>query len=376
METTEYTIRAIPSIKKYTVGCFDSNFEFSKNLKSPISMYREKEKEVEEEAENPELVPGHMAYRKKKRRRFRSQMVENWIIEEDGQDKKYIGNLQGGQKASYMCFMLNEDKNEFQMVPIEDWFKFKKPLNYRTLTLDEAEDLNSEKNRKVERWLMKHKSLGNSTDEMGNNLFIGSKSSEYRTKSKPKETNEGVSDFQEKFDDDESEAEVDNTVSNVVVEESDESDNEASLLSSTGQAMKDLLKRQQKGDLKNSKEEDDENFVIKHDLGGNVIRVKKTTSGEKRSIDQVGDVNEGGDKSKKVKTTPSKESNRLSEASVQNMLQRYGGRMKTRDLLKKLKKQLNTSDDKALLRDILRTICTVEEDAVDGRMVVLKSQFM
>ncbi|KAI9906604.1 hypothetical protein PsorP6_002787 [Peronosclerospora sorghi] len=63
------------------------------------------------------------------------------------------------------------------------------------------------------------------------------------------------------------------------------------------------------------------------------------------------------------------------ETGVQQELIRYGGRMRTRGLLRKLKKLIVTDNDKAPPKDILRTICDVEVDAIDGRLLVLKSQF-
>ncbi|KAI9895317.1 hypothetical protein PsorP6_018774 [Peronosclerospora sorghi] len=68
-------------------------------------------------------------------------------------------------------------------------------------------------------------------------------------------------------------------------------------------------------------------------------------------------------------------SNKLTEAGMQQELIRYGGRMRTRDLLRKLNKLIVTYNDNTLLKDILWTICDVEVDAIDGRLLVLKSQF-
>ncbi|KAI9918074.1 hypothetical protein PsorP6_012317 [Peronosclerospora sorghi] len=76
-----------------------------------------------------------------------------------------------------------------------------------------------------------------------------------------------------------------------------------------------------------------------------------------------------------AKISAAASSNKLTEAGVQQQLIRYGGRMRTGDLLRKLKKLIVTANDKALLKDILRTICDVEMDAIDGCLLVLKSQF-
>ena len=125
-----------------------------------------------------------------------------------------------------------------------------------------------------------------------------------------------------------------------------------------------------------------EHYVIKRDLGGNIIRTKvvepadeETKKGEKRTREQAQKAGKDEPPTKKQNTTNPTTELRLTEAAVQQELIKYGGRRKTRDVLKRFKKLLNTADDKALFRDILRTICTVEVDPIDGRILVLKSQF-
>jgi hypothetical protein len=181
--------------------------------------------------------------------------------------------------------------------------------------------------------------------------------------------------------------------------------------------MKDLLKRAQSGemDASNEKSDDDEASSedeysakdmdkIRRDLGGNIIRdrvetaptavatsdeaisattdatstgngAKTQEASTKRKADQaLSGAEEPVAKQPKSSTTSSS-SNKLTEALVQQELIRYGGRMRTKDLLKKLKRLVVTDDDKALLKDIVRTICNVEVDVIDGKMLVLKSQF-
>lgn len=164
--------------------------------------------------------------------------------------------------------------------------------------------------------------------------------------------------------------------------------------------------------------DEDENYtakdmdvIIKRDLGGNIIRERVTAGGDSgasgdtktgtgaadnaSSADANGKTKSGAagvdsangkrkaDDGRKTEEPPTKiqkpaapsSSNKLTEAGVQQELIRYGGRMRTRDLLRKLKKLIVTDNDKALLKDILRTICDVEVDAIDGRLLVLKSQF-
>lgn len=358
-----------------------------------------------------------------------------------------------------MLLVKNRHNDEFSVMPVEQWFRFKKPLNYRTLTLDEAEEMNNEKKRAVERWLMKHKLAGEDKNDAGGDTvsasrvrtgalptasskpkaegddIFGATEARPRRVARPKPrggegaTGEDGGDFEEKFDDDESDAEIHNDQPQGLESDSEEDEFEVDpegtgKLTETGQAMKDLLKRAQNGEmLENNKEkedddddEEDDNFtakdmdVIKRDLGGNIIRDRSTAPSETAASSEVktgtsaadGNVVDANSKlkgpaaaggsvtgkrkeddsrakedtpAKAAKTSAASSQNKLTEAGVQQELIRYGGRMRTRDLLRKLKKLIITDNDKALLKDILRTICDVEVDAIDGRLLVLKSQF-
>ncbi|KAI9910269.1 hypothetical protein PsorP6_010333 [Peronosclerospora sorghi] len=189
--------------------------------------------------------------------------------------------------------------------------------------------------------------------------------------------------------------------------------------------MKDLLKRAKNGEMLENKkdkeeeddDEEDENFtakdmdVIKRDLG-DIIRDRSVASSDGATF---GDVKAGAiaadaasvselngkakgtatvgvdgsngkrkaDDSRAKEDTPQKmakisaaaSSNKLTETDVQQELIRYDILMRTRDLLRKLKKLIVTDNYKSLLKDILRSICDVEVDEIDGRLFVLKSQF-
>ncbi|KAI9913326.1 hypothetical protein PsorP6_005489 [Peronosclerospora sorghi] len=198
------------------------------------------------------------------------------------------------------------------------------------------------------------------TKTENDDIFGVAETARPRRVTRPKPRGEGATGedggvFEEKIDDDESDAELHHDEPQGLESDSDKDEFEVDpegtgKLTETGQAMKDLLKRAQNGEmLENNKDkededddEEDENFtamdmdVIKRDLGG--------TSSATFLLHRA-------------------------------MLIRYGGRMRTRDLLRKLKKLIVTDNDKALLKDILRTICDVEVDAIDARLLVLKSQF-
>ncbi|TMW56117.1 hypothetical protein Poli38472_008765 [Pythium oligandrum] len=455
-EEETFVLRATPSIKRYNIARFDVPTvpKFS-TCAQPVMMYREPEKVIEDEEEKKEEEIGYNpALRKRRRRRRKDTRTANWVIEDNEGKNKYVGAFEGGQSSMYCLFVKNRHNDEFSVIPVEHWFRFKKPLNYRTLTLEEAEELNNEKKRAVERWLMKHKMFNDEKTESndvvgaprvrtgavgggakkkpgeeGGDIFEVKESKPRRAAPRPKKAAEGEAmgedggDFDEKFDDDESEAEIEHEDAKAVESESDDEDfgegEGTGKLTETGQAMKDLLKRAQSGEMSADKEQDNEtgegsdeeysaqDMDVIRDLGGNIIRGRAPAAAA-----SGGDANaNGGDKSgdangsakgneatngkrtatddapgqppaKVQKTPPPKpvaptasSAVKLTEAHVQNELIRFGGRMKSRDLLKKLKKLLQTDSDRALLKDILRTICNVEKDAIEGNLFVLKAQF-
>ncbi|POM61599.1 Transcription factor TFIIF complex alpha subunit Tfg1 [Phytophthora palmivora] len=459
-ETETLVLRATPSIKRYNIARFDlPELPRFNTCAQPVMMYREPERVDEEEEKEDEAPVGYNpALRKRRRRRRKDTRTAGWVIEDSEGKNKFNGTFEGGQASTYMLLVKNRHNDEFSVMPVEQWFRFKKPLNYRTLTLEEAEEMNNEKKRAVERWLMKHKLAGEDkvdasgdtvsaprvrtgalatastkTKTEGDDIFGVTETARPRRVARPKARGEGATgedggDFEEKFDDDESDAEIHNDEPQGLESDSDEDEFEVDpegtgKLTETGQAMKDLLKRAQNGEMLENKDKDeedddeeDDNYtakdmdVIKRDLGGNIIRDRSVVSGESGAA--ANDAKAGGaatdgssaaDSNGKAKAptapgadgangkrkqegrepdeTPTKiqktsaASTKLTEAGVQQELIRYGGRMRTRDLLRKLKKLIVTDNDKALLKDILRTICDVEVDAIDGRLLVLKSQF-
>lgn len=446
-------LRATPSIKRYNIARFDvPQVPKFAECAQPVMMYPEPERVDEEDEEKKDEEPAgyNPALRKRRRRRRKDTRTAGWVIEDQEGKNKFLGTFEGGQQSTYMLLVKNRHNDEFSVMPVEQWFRFKKPLGYRTLTLDEAEDLNNEKKRAVERWLMKHKLAGEDkadasdaisaprmrTGAVGGaakgakgeqDIFSVSENRPRRVVRAPKKSEEGAptgedgGDFDEKFDDDESEAEIEHDDAKALPSDSEEEEFETEgtgKLTETGQAMKDLLRRAQSGEMDaaneknedNEGDEEDDGFSAQDmdkmanrepliDLGGNLIRRPDQQPTASNQNTKTGANTTDGkptktpaDSGKKVddgKTTNGapantngtrvpggkQEATRLTEAGVQTELIRYGGRMRTRDLLKRLRKLIVTDDDKALLKDILRTICDVEVDAIDGRMLVLKSQF-
>ncbi|RHY31420.1 hypothetical protein DYB32_003510 [Aphanomyces invadans] len=408
-------------------------------------MFKEPDREIEDDEEVKEEPQGwNPALRKKRRRRRKDNRIKNWIIQENDSKTLFSGTVEGGVTSSYMLMVKVPNKNEFQMFPVEDWFRFKKPISYPTLTLQEAESLAVEKKRAVERWLMKHeKKDGNDVapsasmitgalrtvkppdDDDGGTIFAEPKAPRRRggaiakRASEVDATGDDGGDFTEIFSDDEGQQEVEKTKNDVASESSeDEFEDDATKkpLTDEGKALQDLVKRTKEqsenptaaatADANRDDSSDDETkqdkdttVVKRFDFYGNPVKETvpavtaagadgngaaaasgaAATSTEADSLKRKHGVDDG-DKpgAKKHQTAPTTKASavpKLTEALIQEELIRYGGRMKTKDLIKKLKKLLVTADDKALFRDIVRTICDVEEDPVDGRYMVLKPQF-
>ncbi|OQR81603.1 hypothetical protein THRCLA_23337 [Thraustotheca clavata] len=425
----EYTLRLIPSIKKYNIARFNEEDmpNFSK-CPQPVIMYEEPEKAPDEEEEKEKEAAGwNPGMKKRRRRRRKDNRIKNWIIEDNDSQAKFTGTVEGGVTSTYMLMVKTPHKNEFQVVPVEQWFRFKKPLSYRTLTLEEAEELSNEKKRAVERWLMSSNLAGekkNDTDvvptstmktgalqssttaSQSDDIFAVAEAKAGKRRRPNKAATEGDptgddgGDFDEVFDDDESGHELEGPNGKEVDEsESEDEIEDGSKDKKVVVSLEELLKRTQEQSKKKTTtedgdkdSEDDESSSTpaqkyQYDDYGSLIQQTKPAENSteaapaqeqkapppakptpvKRPID---------DKPKESNKKPKSSSQlKLTEALVQAEFIKYGGRMKQRDVLKRFKRYLLTKEDKSLLRDILRTICDTEEDPVDGAYLVLKSQF-
>ncbi|KAJ2756563.1 transcription factor IIF subunit tfg1, partial [Coemansia nantahalensis] len=89
------------------------------------------------------------------KRRLDIEEARPWVLEDDDEKEVWTGTLEGGQSSSYVLFVLAE--NGFKVVPVDRWYKFAPKLNYKTLTLDEAEE-ELQRQRKGhathDRWIM------------------------------------------------------------------------------------------------------------------------------------------------------------------------------------------------------------------------------
>ncbi|KAI9913913.1 hypothetical protein PsorP6_006637 [Peronosclerospora sorghi] len=120
-------------------------------------MYRKPEwVDDEEEKEYVVSVGYNPALRKRRRRRRNDTRTAGWVIEDSEGNNKFNGTFEDEQSSTYMLLVKNRHNDEFSVMLVEQWFRFKKPLSYCMLTLEEAEEMNNEKKLAVERWLMKH----------------------------------------------------------------------------------------------------------------------------------------------------------------------------------------------------------------------------
>ena len=55
-------------------------------------------------------------------------------------DNKYTGTLLAEQASKYFILKFNEDTKKIEVFPGDDWWTFKKDINYNTMSLEEAEE--------------------------------------------------------------------------------------------------------------------------------------------------------------------------------------------------------------------------------------------
>jgi hypothetical protein len=78
---------------------------------------------------------------------------------------KYSGNLMSEQTSKYLIFNTKLNSDAIEIYPAENWFMFKKDINYKTINLDDAEDKMRMKSHIVESLKNKKKETNISTKE-------------------------------------------------------------------------------------------------------------------------------------------------------------------------------------------------------------------
>ncbi|KAI7902644.1 uncharacterized protein BX663DRAFT_473038 [Cokeromyces recurvatus] len=97
-------------------------------------------------------------------REIKEQEHRPWILEDyDGQNS-FTGTYEGGQRSAYVFFVLTE--SGFKVVPVDKWYKFQPKRNFKTLSLEEAEEqLKKQQKRENGRWMMLKRESENSNSE-------------------------------------------------------------------------------------------------------------------------------------------------------------------------------------------------------------------
>lgn len=79
-----------------------------------------------------------------------------WILEDDIGQSSFQGHLEGGQTAAF--YYLAMQGKDFVAYPTTSWYNFTKQLQYKTMSLEEAEDVMNHRRKKADiykKWLMK-----------------------------------------------------------------------------------------------------------------------------------------------------------------------------------------------------------------------------
>ncbi|KAJ1662248.1 transcription factor IIF subunit tfg1 [Coemansia sp. RSA 1813] len=100
------------------------------------------------------------------KRRLDIEEARPWVLEDDDEKDVWTGSLEGAQNSAYVLFVLTDDG--FKVVPVDRWYKFTPKLKYKTLTLDEAEEVlkSEQKIDSRSRWIMR-KHMQQKEDEEG-----------------------------------------------------------------------------------------------------------------------------------------------------------------------------------------------------------------
>ncbi|KAI8144060.1 hypothetical protein BJV82DRAFT_490411, partial [Fennellomyces sp. T-0311] len=99
-------------------------------------------------------------------RQLKEEEHKPWILEDYDQQNCFTGTYEGGQRSDYVFFVVSG--NEFKVVPVDRWYRFQPKRNFKTFTLEEAEEqLKNLQKRDQSRWMMlkRNKALAEDDEE-------------------------------------------------------------------------------------------------------------------------------------------------------------------------------------------------------------------
>lgn len=74
--------------------------------------------------------------------RLRREERHPWVLESADGKERWVGRMDDtAERQSYVAFVFEDNKDEFEVVDVRRWFKFQKRAGYETLGVDEAEEL-------------------------------------------------------------------------------------------------------------------------------------------------------------------------------------------------------------------------------------------
>jgi len=361
--------------------------------------------------------------RPRRRKRVRPGALK-WHLKDSG-DTHLIGSKEGGQKSQYVLFQVIEEQGpgmprEIHVTQVGDWWSFKKKASHLTLGSTEAEEhVKAAAGGGVARWLLSGTTSKSRLDQKlrdsndgGANEGSGSgkmkdgdntqaKSSlslgvVTRTRTNvPKRSRLGLGDAGEDPDDYEASGAVDGTGD-------DGNDFEAEFDDDDPEILQEHRDGHEPG-LEDSDEEEE------RDENGNEINKTddKEPDAEMSAENENKDTPSGGQFDwmkhpskpnakpdlKPNSTTsqpepapapavrpaprPAPPSGALTEEAVRRVMKLYGGKIRTKDLLQEFKKALKeVPSNKDRFRAIVKRLSNVVEHNVEGRMLVLKPEFM
>ncbi|CAG8732843.1 1431_t:CDS:2 [Cetraspora pellucida] len=265
-------------------------------------------------------------------RRLKAEEKLPWVLE-DYEGITWIGEYEGGDSAKYGVFLLKGDKLEF--VQIHRFYTFNRKLNYKTLTIEEAEEqMAKAKKRDNDRWMMRSWGKTKNGEDLavveggifdpkstikvveGEEELIGS-DEEARIPSREEYDEEEV-DFEEVFEDDEEElpddanpliddetkevSKMKRKVTGKHTYELNESDDDDDKLTNEGKQLKKLLRTAENNDAYDSDREDNPYFSESEDSESEGSPSPQT----KPTVTPTAKLDKAPEKIKEKSKTPSK----------------------------------------------------------------------
>ncbi|KAG9288215.1 hypothetical protein G9A89_020521 [Geosiphon pyriformis] len=233
-------------------------------------------------------------------RKLKKEEDKPWILTDYDEKNTYIGEMEGGLRATYCLFIVTA--NGFKVIPVDRWYKFKSKIKHRVLSIEEAEEAMQKQQKKESRWMMRSLQSKPSEEdkllEAEGGLYdsktllktVESRDSDDEDMGRHKEEDDDEVDFELEFEDDEElagdakddeekevEIKVKKSIRKATVKQEEEKDDseeeEQEDLTTAGKDMKRLVRQLEDNEAYVSDEEDENPYISSLDEESEVEEV-------------------------------------------------------------------------------------------------------